>query len=136
MDEPVDPLGAGRTEEVDLCARKVGLPEDPVPNGIVDVVVDVGDPIDEAHDPPLERLRFLLAGVREDPVADLMGQVEPARDPPRLLVVPEVPPKLRVERSVEGLLTGMAERRVTRVVPEADRLDEILVELKRPRDDP
>ena len=44
-------------------------------------------------------------------------------------------PNARVEHVVERLLAGVAERRVARVVPEADRLDEVLVEPQRPRDD-
>ena len=50
-------------------------------DGVVDVVVDVRDAIDDAHDLALERLRLLLARVREDAVADLVREVERARDP-------------------------------------------------------
>ena len=47
----------------------------------------------------------------------------------------EAPPERCVERVVERLFPRMPERRVAGVVPEADRLDEILVEAQRPRDD-
>ena len=117
------------------AVRQVGLGEDPVADRVVDVVVDVRDAIDDAHDLALERLRLLRARVREDAVADLVREVEPSRDPQRLLVVAEPPPERRVERVVERLLARVPERRVAGVVAETDRLDEILVEAERPRDD-
>ena len=76
-------------------------------------------------------------GVREDPVADLAGQVQVARDPVGLLVVAELPsPKWPRERLVERVLAGVSERRVPQVVPEADRLGQVLVQAERSGDDP
>ena len=69
-----EPVGA---EQLDLGPRQVGLGEDPVANRVVDVVVDVRDAVDDAHDLALERLRLLRARVREDAVADLVREVEP-----------------------------------------------------------
>ena len=127
--EPVEPSSS-------ISSRgQIGLGEDPVADRVVDVVVDVGDPVDDAHDLPLERLRLLRARVREDAVADLVGEVEPPGDPPRLLVVAEAPAERGVERVVERLLACVTERRVTGVVAEPDRLHEILVQPERPRDD-
>ena len=64
------------------------------PDGVVDVVVDVGEPVDEPDDPALERLGLLRAGVLEDSVAYLPRQIEPAAlaleafdDAQRVLVV-------------------------------------------------
>ena len=122
-------------EHGDLLARQVALAEEPVAQRVVDVVVDVRDAVDEADDLPLERLRLALARVREDPVAHLVREVERARDPERLLVVAEPPAEALAERGVERILARVTERRVTRVVPEPDRLDEILVQPQRPRDD-
>ena len=68
-------------EDRNLVAWQVVLAEQPVPHGVVDVVVDVRDAVDEPHDLPLERLRLALAGVCEDPVAGFVGQVERAGDP-------------------------------------------------------
>ena len=85
---------------------------------------------------PLERRRLLRAGVGEDPVADLVGEVQPHRDPMRLLVVPEPTAEPAADDVVERLLAGVTERRVPGVVAEADRLDEILVQPQRTRDDP
>ena len=44
-------------------------------------------------------------------------------------------PKRSLQRVVERVLARVAERRVPHVVPEADRLDEILVQPQRPGDD-
>ena len=54
VDEPVDPLRARVSEDRDLLARQVVFTEKPVPHGVVDVVVDVRDPVDEPHDLSLE----------------------------------------------------------------------------------
>jgi hypothetical protein len=72
--------------------------------------------------------------VREDPVADLLGEVERLGDAQRLLVVAKAPAEPLSERVVERFFARMAERRVARVVPEPDRLDEVLVQAQRPRD--
>ena len=76
-------------EHVDLVPRQVGLLEDPVPHRVVDVVVDVRHPVDDAHDLALEHRRLALARVGEDPVHDLVRQVEPLARASGLLVVTE-----------------------------------------------
>jgi dGTP triphosphohydrolase len=124
--ERVDAPRARRAEDLDLLARQVVLAEDAVADRVVDVVVDVRDAVDDPNDLPLQRLRFLRARVREDPVADLMRQVELLRDARRLLVVTEAAAEARAQRLVERLLARVPERRVARVVAEADRLGEIL----------
>ena len=128
--ERVDPFGAGRAERLDLGARQIGLVEDAVANRVVDVVVDVRDPVDDADDPPLQRLRVGVAGVREDAVDDLCREIEPARDLRRLLVVA----KSRLEQRIERCFARVPERRMAEVVPEPDRLGEILVQLQRAGD--
>ena len=129
MDELIDPLRARVPQDRDLVARQIGFVEKPVPHRVVDVVVDVGDAVDEPHDLPLERVWLALAGVREDPVADLVGEIERARDPQRLLVVAKAPAgAVLSKRVVERILPRVPERRVPHVVPEADRLRQILVE--------
>ena len=88
-------------------------------------------PIDDADDPPLQRLRIGVSCVRENSVDDLSGQIEPTGDLRRLLVVPES----RLEQRVQGRLPGMPERRMTEVVPEPDRLCEVLIQLQCSGDD-
>ena len=109
--------------------------------GVVDVVVDVGDPVDEPDDPPLERGRQIGTGVAQDPVAHLLGEVEPgavALDPldhaQRVVVVAEADPEALAQARVEHLLADVAERRVAEVVAERDRLGEVLVQRERARD--
>ena len=98
-------------------------------------MVDVRDPIDDADDLPLVGLGLLRPGVREDPVADLVGEVELPRDAERLLVVPEAAAEALAKGLVERLLARVPERRVAHVVTEADRLDEVFVQPQGPRDD-
>ena len=75
-DQGVDPQRAGRAQQLDLRRRQVLRAQDPGPQGVVDVVVDVGDAVDQLDDPALQRRRLGRAGVVEDAVADLLGQVE------------------------------------------------------------
>ena len=95
--ESVDAHRAGRPEQRDLVPRQIAVAQQAEADGVVDVVVDVGDAVDDAHDPPLERLRLLVARVREDAVADLVREVEPSGDDERLLVVAEVPAGVLVQ---------------------------------------
>ena len=88
-------------------------------------MVDVGDAVDQPDDLPLERLRPLLSGMCEDPVARLVRKVERPRDPEGLLVVPESAAEPFLQRVVERILARVAEGRVSNVVPESDRLDEV-----------
>ena len=135
VDERVDPLRAGRAQQLDLVHGKVPLGQEPVAQRVVDVVVDVRDPVDDADDLPFVRLGLALARVREDPVADLVGEVQFPRDPERLLVVQEVAAEALAQGLVERLLACVPERRVTGVVPEPDRLHEVLVQPQRAGDD-
>ena len=84
---------------------------------------------------PSSESRLALARVREDAVADLECEIERARDAQRLLVVAKATAESLLHGDVERVLARMPERRVAHVVPEADRLDEILVQPERPRDD-
>jgi hypothetical protein len=49
--------------------------------------------------------------------------------------VPETPAEALAQRFVEGILARVPEGRVSHVVPEADRLDEVLVQPQRPGND-
>ena len=114
----------------------------PRADGVVDVVVDVGDAVHDAHDPPLQRPRLgRAAGVARDAVADLLGEVQPGAvalealdDAQRVLVVAKAPAEALAQAAVEDLLADVPERRVPEVVAQADRLDEVLVEAQRARD--
>ena len=109
---------------------------------VVDVVVDVGDAVDDPHDPALERRGPRGApGVTEDAVANARAEVQPdpialehLDDPQRLLVVTKAAVEALTKAGVDDRLADMAERRVAEIVSEPDRLDEILVEGERTRD--
>ena len=141
VDERVDAARARVAEQRDRLGRQVGRIEVPGADGVVDVVVDVREAVDEPDDPPLERLRLLGAGVLEDAVAHLPREVEaaavalePLDDAQRVLVVAEAAEAALAQQLVERLLAGVAERRVADVVPDRDRLGEVLVQAQRPRD--
>jgi hypothetical protein len=140
--EAVDPRAAVRARR-DRVARQVARAARRRA-GVVDVVVDVGDAVDEPHDPALERARHRRpAGVAEDPVAHVGGEVqalavalEALDDPQRVLVVAELAAEALAQAVVERGLADVPERRVAEVVAQADRLVEVLVEVERPRDRP
>ena len=108
---------------------------DAAAHGVVKVVVDVGNAVSQAHDVGLERAARLAGRVVEDADARLVAEVQTASvaldavdDAQTLLIVPEA--GTGVDR-VECALSGVAEGRVAEIVPEADGLGEILVELER-----
>ena len=134
-------LRPGRAEQLDLGGRQIGRLQDPRPQRVVDVVVDVGDAVDQLDDPPLQGRRLARPGVVEDAVAHLFGEVEPPAvalqhvdHPQRVDVVLEPPAAALAQRRVEGLLAGVPERRVAEVVAEPDRLGQVLVEAERSGD--
>ena len=134
--EPVDAARAGVAEDGDLLRRQVGERQHARPHGIVDVVVDVGDAVDQADDLALERRGLARpARVAQDPVAHRLGEVEPLEhvdDPQRVLVVAEAAAEALARAAVEHVLADVAERRVAEVVAEPDRLHEVLVEPAAP----
>jgi hypothetical protein len=129
-----------RLAPVDPSSREIVRADDPRPQRVVQVVVDVRDPIDEPHHPALERQGLLRPRVVEDPVAHRLRKVEPppvalqyVHHPKGLTVVPEAPSGALAERRIQGLLANVPERRVAEVVAQPDRLGEVLVQLQRPR---
>ena len=92
---------------------------------VVDVVVDVGDAVDEPHDPALERPRELGArpewqrmpsrtsSHRFRPSAVALEHVDDAQ---RVLVVAEPAAEALAQARVEHRLADVAERRVPEVV--------------------
>ena len=131
----VDPGRVRGAEYLEGRGGQLGLLDDAGPHRVVDVVVHVRDAVREPHELRLRRRRRgHRPGVVHDAVADLPGQVqalsvvlEVIDDPQALLVVAERPP----EERREGLLAQMAERRVSEVVAERDRLGEVLVQAER-----
>ena len=116
--------------------------QQPRPDGIVDIVVDVGDDVGDARDLALDRARamrgvgadrhaVLALRVPRDAVAHFPRQVQPLAvvlqhvdDAQALLVVLEAAGHQRLQHA----LAGVAERRVAEVVAERDRLGQLLVQ--------
>ena len=70
------------------------------------------------------------------PSTHVVGQVqvlEHLRDAHRMLVVAELAAEALLQARIERRLADVPERRVAEVVPEPDRLDEVLVEPQRAR---
>ena len=132
--EPVGPRIA-----ISSTGRSSGA-STPARTRVVDVVVDVGDPVHQPDDLALERGGLArAAGVAQDAVAHRLGQVqalEHVDHPQRVLVVAEAAAEALAPGAVEHVLADVAERRVPDVVPEPDRLRQVLVEPQRPRDRP
>jgi hypothetical protein len=100
-------------------------------------VVDVGDPVGQADDLPLQRRGRARSAVVEDAVADRLVQVQPRAlaledldDPQRMLVVAEARPEALPQACVEHVLPDVPEGRVAEVVAERDRLRQVLVEVQ------
>ena len=75
VDKRVDSARARRAEDLDLLAGELVRAQHSGTHSVVDIVVDVRHAVDELDDPPLERERIVRAGVVQDPVVDLLGQV-------------------------------------------------------------
>jgi hypothetical protein len=135
----------GVAEDRDAVGRQIGLTDDAGADGVVYVMVDVGDAVGIADDDSLQRVRLLLRlhgevlhslAVAADAVADLIGEVEPLpvlfehlHHAQALLGMVEA--GLRVELAVdrvEGGLADVAEGGVAEIVAQRDRLGEVLVE--------
>jgi hypothetical protein len=128
------------------------LAHDPAPQGVVQVVVQVCDPVADSDDGRLQgagRLAIVGREVRRalavpaDPCPHLVGQVQRRqhlKDAQALLIVPEPLWQSRgvdgLERLVQSLLAGVAKGRMADVVPECDRLGQVLVQPQCPRDSP
>ena len=115
----------------------VGGVDDAPPHGVVDVVVDVGDLVGQAHHLPLPGLGALRPGVAQDAVPHLPGEVQPVplllqpvHHPQGLLVVLEAPGHDLAQQP----LPRVPEGGVPQVVAQGDGLGEVLVEAQAPGD--
>ena len=130
-DQGVDPLGVLAAEHVGDLGGDVFVFQNTGPHCVVNVVVDIGDPIGVADDLTLQALGDLGAAVAKDPASDLIGQIQPlsvlfelVHHAQGLFVV--------VERNShhlgEGRFTGVSERRVAEVVTHCSGLRQILIQ--------
>src|SRR5690606_33570039 len=119
LDQRVDAAGPGRPEQRDLLAGQAIRAENPGPESIGDVMVDVGHPVDQPYDLAFQRNALFGAGVLEDPLSDRLIQVEAAPlplqhvdHPERVDVVLETGAAVAAAGLVQRLLADVAERRV------------------------
>ncbi len=140
MHKSIDSTRRRASQQRHLVGRQALRVEHAGTDRVVDVVVDVRDAVDELHDPSLERGGRGRSRVVQDAVPDLVRQIQPAAvalqvldDTQRVLVVAEPTPRRGLERVGQRLLAGVAERRVSEVVAERDRLGQVLVQLQRAR---
>ena len=130
-------------ETVSQVPRDIVLAQHVSPDGVIDIMIDVGDNIRYPDDLRFFSERFLLIVIDQNialafrmldnSVPDLLSQVEPLPvllenidDPQALLVVPET---LRVQ-PVENFLSRMPEGCMAEVVPQRHRLCRDFVETK------
>ena len=133
---------ARATQHGDRLSGELLLSQQARAHGVVDVVIDVSDAVDHPHDPALERLRLRgAARVAQDSLTHLLGEIqafavplEVLDDAQRVLVVAKARSKACLQAAVEHLLAYMPERRMPEIVSQPDRLDQVLVQLQRPRD--
>ena len=133
---------AGRAEDRDLRRGQVARGEHAGAQRVVDVVVDVGDAVDEPHDLALERRRLARRRVwRRMPSRTGSVRLRPrpsrsststTRSECSLWRKPR--PKRSRSAASSAVLAGVPERRVAEVVAEPDRLGQVLVEPQRARD--
>jgi len=144
VDERVDPVGSGIAKRGDCVSGKIRGGDYAGPEGVVDVVVDVRDAVQQPDDLAFERRRLRgAAGVVEDSIPDRVAEVEtrsvalePVDDPQRVLVMAKRASEALGQTAIEDVLAEVAEGRMPEIVAEADRLDEVLVETERAGDGP
>ena len=133
-------FAAGRPEQLDLLRRQIPLGDDPGPQRVVDVVVDVGDPVHDPSppSPPASPASRARCGAGSRPAPARSGSA-PAHRPPAAR-----PPAASARcgesrrpcsRSASSSTSSpmWPNGRVAEVVAEPDRLGQVLVQPQRPR---
>ncbi len=115
--------------------RNILRREDVPPDGVVDVMVEIGDPVGIMDDAPFHGVGFFLAGVAQNSIPHLHSQVQaltalfqPVHHPQALLVVGKAPGHHLPQR----LFSGVAEGGVPQVMAQGDGLGQVLVEPQAP----
>ena len=114
--------------------RNVLFLQDTRPDGIVTVVMDIGDLVGKPDDPPLQRGRIALRLVVADAVSHLKGQIQPL--PVLFQHIHGAHALFAVLKSVgtdpvQRALSCMAEGRMSKIMPQSDGFHQILVQPER-----
>ena len=135
----VDPRPVGKAQHLAGLQGDVHGIENAAPQGVLDVVVDIGDVVGQPDHLALQRGSGGAARVAEDAVAHLPGQVQslavflqPLHHPHRLAEVGKAPG----HQLVEHPLPGVAEGGVAQIVAQGDGLGQVLVQGQGPGDGP
>ena len=134
-DEGVDAFAVADTAFFPNPVRHVILGDDAGTDGVIQIVIDVGDPVTEADYRCLTCVIGRTVSVVENAHAGFVAEIQPVtvplqiiNNPKTLLIVLEA---LR-EDPVQGALTGVAKGRMAEIVTEGDGFHQILVQTKCP----
>ena len=132
-DKSVDTLALAVSENTSDVRRNALLAQDASAFGVVNVMVDICNPVRELYYPALKGIGLFSARVADYSVAHLIGKVEsPAavfnhiNNAQTLLIMV----KAVFHHSAKRPLSGVAERRMTEIVSEGDSFGQALVERK------
>ena len=136
-DQGIDSLGMVMPQDIGYGIRDVPVGQEPRPDGIVNVMVYVGDLVGAANHHALQSLRPGFAGMAEDAVSDLIGKIQSLsvifqhiHHPKRLLIVAEG----SSQATGQGHFTGMAEGGVAQIVTHGDGFRQIFIQSQSPGD--
>lgn len=76
MYQGIQPFSRRTAQDIPVFLRNIRLFQDSGPDGIVDIVIDIGDFIGEAHQLSLQRRRVPAGPVVPDAVPHLPGQIQ------------------------------------------------------------
>jgi hypothetical protein len=121
--------------------RQVGFPQYPRSYSIVDIVINVSYPIRDTYDFTLRRIRFFIAGMAKNTVFYLIRQVQPqpgrfqpVQNPETLFIMLES--TFVTQNHVERVFPRMAERCVSKVMPERYGFGKVFIKPKPSGDSP
>ena len=130
-DQGIDTGPVGKAQHPGDLQRDVHGVDNASPQGVLDVVVDIGDVVGQPDELPLQGGGGLALGVAQDAVPHLPGEVEPL---PVLLQPLHHPHRLPVvgkpsgHQLVQGPLPRVSEGGVAQVVAPRRRLGQVLVQ--------
>ena len=134
-DETVDPLGIARPAAQTDFLRNFFFRQKTGPDRVVQIVIDIGDPIAEPDAGGFPRVIRRTVRMVQDSHPGLIAEIQTLSAalkeihyPQTLLIVAEAAGM----NPVQSAFSGVAKGSMAEIVPERDGLGEILVQLQRP----